>query len=162
MARIERLDPARDLDAVVAIEAASFTNPWTREMLAWELEHSDLVRVWVARGDEASVVAFCTAWLVVDELHIHTLAVHPRWRRRGYGRALLSHVRREGAREGARRATLEVRESNLPARRLYEQAGFVVSARRPAYYERPVEDALILWREVRADEAHLDEGAGGS
>jgi ribosomal-protein-alanine N-acetyltransferase len=151
--RIEPLDPVRDLDAVVAIEAASFTNPWTREMLASELEHSDLVRVWVARADEGPIVAFCSAWIVLDELHIHTLAVDPRWRRRGYGRALLDHVLREGTRAGARRATLEVRESNVPARRLYEQAGFVVRARRPGYYERPSEDALILWRELVREDA---------
>ncbi len=148
MVRIEPMDPVADLDAVAAIEAASFTNPWSRDMLASELAHSELVRVWVVRTEDAPVVAFCAAWLVVDELHIHTLAVHPRWRRRGYARALLAHVLAEAARAGVRRATLEVRESNVPARRLYEAAGFVVKARRPGYYDRPVEDALILWREI--------------
>lgn len=160
MVRIERMDPIRDLDAVMAIEVASFTNPWTREMLTWELEHSpDLVRVWVARTDEAPVVAFCAAWLVADELHIHTLAVDPRWRRRGYGQALLEQVLQDAGRAGARRATLEVRESNVPARRLYERAGFVLKGRRPGYYDRPPEDALILWREIAPEEAVEKSGS---
>jgi ribosomal-protein-alanine N-acetyltransferase len=147
MIRVERIDSAHDLDAVVAIEAASFTNPWTRETLAWELEHSDVARVYVLRADEDPVVAFCSCWLIFDELHIHTLAVRPDLRRRGYARALLEFVLNDAAQQGARSATLEVRESNEPARRLYEQAGFALKGRRAAYYERPVEDALILGRD---------------
>ena len=147
MAVVERLVPARDLEAVLTIEHASFTNPWSREMFVWELEHSDVARVWVFRTADDGIVAFCSCWLIFDELHIHTLAVHPAHRRRGYARALLDSVLGEAVREGARSATLEVRESNEPARRLYEGAGFVVKGRRPGYYEKPAEDALILWRE---------------
>lgn len=144
---IERIDPARDLDAVLEVETASFTNPWTRDMFTWELEHSDVARVYVLRIDGHTIVAFCSCWLIFDELHIHTLAVHPDERRRGYGRALLDFVLRDAVRQDARSATLEVRESNERARRLYERAGFVAKGRRPGYYEKPVEDALILWRE---------------
>ncbi len=144
---IEPLDPARDLETVLAIQAASFTNPCTREMFTWELEHSDVARAYVLRRGGEVVVAFCSCWLIFDELHIHTLAVHPDDRRRGYARTLLDFVLRDAVRQGARSATLEVRESNDAARRLYETAGFVVKARRPAYYEKPAEDALILWRD---------------
>ena len=144
---VDRIDAARDLDAVMAIEAASFTNPWSREMFAWELEHSDVARVWVLREDDGGVVAFCSCWLIFDELHIHTLAVLPDRRRQGHARALLDYVLRDAVGQGARSATLEVRKSNEPARRLYEAAGFVVKGTRRAYYEKPAEDALILWRE---------------
>jgi len=144
---VDRMDATRDLDGVMAIEAASFTNPWSREMFLWELEHSDVARVWVLREDHGEVVAFCSCWLIFDELHIHTLGVHPDRRRQGHARALLDHVLRDAVRQGARSATLEVRESNEPARRLYEEAGFVVKGKRRGYYEKPVEDALIFWRE---------------
>jgi [ribosomal protein S18]-alanine N-acetyltransferase len=147
MVVVEPMDPARDLDAVMAIEAASFTNPWTREMFTWEIEHSDVARGWVLRTADDGVVGFCSGWLIFDELHIHTLAVRPDQRRRGHARALLDAVLRDAARQGARSATLEVRESNTPAVRLYEDAGFVVRGRRVGYYERPGEDALILWRD---------------
>jgi ribosomal-protein-alanine N-acetyltransferase len=147
---VERLHAARDLDAVMAIEDASFTNPWSREMLLRELQHSEVARAWVLRDDRGAVTAFCWCWLVLDELHIHTLAVDPVHRREGRGRMLLDGVLRDAVAQGARSATLEVRESNEPARRLYEQAGFTLTGRRPGYYEKPPEDALILSRELRS------------
>jgi ribosomal-protein-alanine N-acetyltransferase len=88
---------------------------------------------------------------VVDELHINNLAVLPAWRRTGVATSLLDHVIREGVRMGAHRATLEVRRSNEPARRLYERFGFSVAGVRRAYYTNPVEDAIVLWREGLAD-----------
>jgi ribosomal-protein-alanine N-acetyltransferase len=148
--RIERLrDPGADadIDAVVALEQESFTNPWTRETLVWELTNSDVTRVYLLRGAEDRAIAFCIAWVVFDELHINTLAVSPSHRRQGLATALLRSVLAEAAREGARRATLEVRESNTAALHLYARLGFSVSGRRPGYYANPPEDALILWRE---------------
>jgi ribosomal-protein-alanine N-acetyltransferase len=144
---IEPMDPARDVEAVLEVERLSFLNPWTREMLLWELEHSGVAHVYVLRTAEAPVAAYCSFWLVFDELHVNNLAVRPEYRRRGMGRALLARVLAEGARRGARRATLEVRRSNTAAINLYLQLGFVVAGTRPNYYTDPVEDALILWRD---------------
>jgi ribosomal-protein-alanine N-acetyltransferase len=77
---------------------------------------------------------------------------------------LLAFVLHDAAREGATRATLEVRRSNEPARRLYERFGFGYAGVRPAYYREPVEDALVLWREARPPtgppEAHGGPPAG--
>jgi ribosomal-protein-alanine N-acetyltransferase len=84
---------------------------------------------------------------VLDELHINNLAVVPAFRRAGVATALLERVLQEGAALGARRTTLEVRESNEAARLLYERFGFTVSGIRRGYYTKPVEDALVLWRE---------------
>lgn len=147
--RVERLtDPgaAADIDAVVALENESFTNPWPRETLVWELANSDVTRVYVLRDDADRAIAFCIVWLIFDELHINTLAVSPAHRRRGLATLLLTEIMAEAAREGARRATLEVRASNTAALELYARFGFTVSARRPGYYANPQEDALILWR----------------
>lgn len=144
--RIERVTGEADVDAIVALEATSFTNPWSRDALLWELGHSDVTRVYVLRLDEGGIVAFCACWLVFDELHINTVAVHPAYRQRSLGTDLMTHVLAEADAAGARRATLEVRASNEPALRLYRRLGFVVTATRRAYYTNPVEDALILWR----------------
>lgn len=144
---IEQLGSDEDLDRVAALEAASFTNPWTREMLARELSQSDVAQVYVLRLPDRPVAAFCACWILFDELHINTIAVDARLRRQGLATALMQHVLAEAARAGARRATLEVRASNDAARRLYERLGFTVAGRRRGYYTNPDEDALILWRE---------------
>ena len=144
---IARMRPSDDLDAVVALEAATFTNPWTREMISWELDHSDVSHFFVVRTAEDGVIAYCSFWLLFDELHLNNLAVQFAWRRRGVATALMASVLREAATLGARRATLEVRPSNTPALRLYGQLGFAVQATRRDYYTNPREHALILWHE---------------
>ena len=137
-----------DIDDVLALEEASFTNPWTRAMYQAELENPTVSFCFLARGaDRQKPAAFCSFWLVVDELHINNLAVLPEERRAGVATALLTHVLQEGASRGAQRATLEVRRSNDPARYLYERFGFSVAGVRRAYYSKPVEDALVLWCE---------------
>jgi ribosomal-protein-alanine N-acetyltransferase len=148
--RVERLrNPGadRDIDAIVALEQESFTNPWSRDTLVWELTNSDVTRVYLLRDTEDRAIAFCIAWVIFDELHINTLAVSPTRRRQGVATFLLREVMAAAAQEGARRATLEVRASNTAALLLYERLGFVVKGSRPGYYTNPSEDALILWRE---------------
>jgi ribosomal-protein-alanine N-acetyltransferase len=141
---IKPLTTPEDIDAVVTIEEASFTNPWTREMYVAEQENRGVSFCYLAQHASGVIVGFCSFWRVLDELHINNLAVLPAFRRGGVGSALLAHVLREGARLGARRATLEVRRSNEPARTLYERFGFTVAGVRRGYYTKPVEDALIL------------------
>ena len=153
---IERVLSERDLDEIVAIEQACFTNPWTRQMYLRELQNPDVSFSYVLRltgfpGEQGPIVGFCCFWLVLDEIHINNLAVRAECQGRGYGSALLEHVLEVGASRGARRATLEVRRSNAAARRLYERLGFEVAATRPNYYINPREDALILWRCHDAD-----------
>ena len=145
--KIERVTDDTDLDAIVALESESFTNPWSRQTLEWELRNSDVTFIYVLRLDEGSVAAFCVCWMIFDELHINTIAVSPAERRRGLGTALMMHVMAEAAARHAVRATLEVRASNIAALKLYEGLGFRVTATRPRYYSQPEEDALILWRD---------------
>lgn len=144
---IEQLHDEQDLEGVLAVESASFTNPWTREMYAWELQNRSVCHIYVVRTPEHHVVGFCAFWLVFDEIHINNVAILPELRGRGIGTALMHHVMGEAHRLGAKRATLEVRASNEGARKLYERLGFYVAATRRNYYSHPVEDALILWRD---------------
>jgi ribosomal-protein-alanine N-acetyltransferase len=143
---IEPLASADEVESILAVEQASFTSPWTRDMYLAELQNPEVSFFLLARSGGA-VVGFCSFWRVLDELHINNLAVLPNRRREGIGTALLTEVLRDGLRRGARRATLEVRRSNASARRLYERFGFTVAGVRSSYYSNPAEDALVLWRE---------------
>lgn len=137
---------ARDLDAIDAIERHSFPTPWPRA--TWEAE---LQRAWahvdVLRDDAGRVLAFCNYWLVADELHVHSIAVHPDHRGRGLAAQLLAHVVAAAVAAGAQLATLEVRRSNAPAIALYERAGFATIHVRAAYYQDG-EDALVMTRRL--------------
>lgn len=143
---VERVRRVEELEPVLALQQASFTNPWTPEALKWELEHSPASRLYVLRDENGTVLAFCACWLIVDELHINSLAVDVSRRRAGIGTALMRGVLADAEREGATRATLEVRRSNDAARALYERLGFTVEAVRQDYYTNPQEDALVLWK----------------
>lgn len=150
---IDRLSDERDLDEVAELEARCFTNPWTRDMLARELAQSDVAHVFLLRLPDRRLVGFCSCWIVADELHVNTLVIDIPYRLRRLGVGLMRWVMEEAARRGALRATLEVRESNEAARRLYVSLGFQLVARRPGYYSQPEEDALILWHEHLAKPA---------
>jgi [ribosomal protein S18]-alanine N-acetyltransferase len=142
---ISRLETEKGLDEVARLEAASFANPWSREMLARELRNGDVARVYVLHDRQGELLAFCGCWFIADELHINTLAVTAHARRQGIATRLLRFVFAEARTTGIRRATLEVRRSNAPALKLYEGLGFQVQAIRANYYSGPVEDGLILW-----------------
>jgi ribosomal-protein-alanine N-acetyltransferase len=135
-----------DLPAVQLIERASFTTPWPPQAYRQELEANRLAAYLVGTiGDE--VVAYGGVWLMVDEAHITTFAVHPRYRRRRIGERLLLSLMDLSVDRHAREATLEVRLSNLAARRLYEKYGFRPVGIRPRYYSDNQEDALIMTTE---------------
>jgi ribosomal-protein-alanine N-acetyltransferase len=142
---IERTLSESDLSEIVALEAATFSNPWTRQMYLRELQNPDVSFLYVLRID-TQIAGFCSFWLVLDEIHINNLAIRHEYQGQGLGTALLQYVLQAGGSRGADRATLEVRRSNTPARRLYERLGFEVAATRPNYYVNPPEDALILWK----------------
>lgn len=144
---VEPVTSAEDLGGLIAVEQASFLNPWTRDMYAAELQNPNVSCLLVAKDSEGRVVGFCGFWRVLDELHINNLAVLPEFRRQGIASMILNRVFDEGRRGGAGRATLEVRRSNEIAQRLYARFGFTVGGVRRGYYRQPDEDALVLWRE---------------
>ena len=148
---IEPVTCPEQVEDVLVIEEAAFTNPWTREMYLAELENHGVSFCFLARSDDGRSVGFCSVWRVADELHINNLAVLPEFRRSGIATALLRYVLRHGADSGAHRATLEVRQSNDAARLLYQHFGFTVAGVRRSYYSKPVEDALVLWCENLAE-----------
>ena len=146
------IEPMRveDLDEVQRIEEASFSTPWPPNAYRSELLTNRLASYLVARID-GTLVGYGGMWLMVDEAHITTFAVHPRWRRQRIGERLLLAFFDIARDRRARELTLEVRLSNLAARRLYEKYGFRPVGLRPRYYSDNNEDALIMTTEPIGD-----------
>ena len=156
-----RIEPMTldDLPAVHDIERASFSTPWPDDAYRAEIQTNRLATYLVARSGE-TLVGFAGIWLMVDEAHITTFAVHPAWRRQGIGERLLLTLLDVSLARHAREATLEVRLSNVAARRLYEKYGFRPVGLRPRYYSDNGEDALIMTTEPLAGpamQARLEE-----
>ncbi len=148
-----------DIPAVHRIERASFPTPWPLYAFRHELETNRLARYLVVRAG-GEIVAYAGVWLMVDEAHVTTFAVAPAWRARGIGGRLLLAVLRLANEMGAGVATLEVRLSNLVARRLYEKYGFRPVGIRPRYYSDNGEDALIMTTEALAEPQMVERLAG--
>ena len=132
-----------DLDAVAAIEAATFPTPWSRDSFQQELERNVAARYLVAEM-EGQVIGYAGAWIILDESHITNIAIEESRRGLGYGRALTTALMQYLSNLGAAYATLEVRRSNLRAQNLYKSLGFVELGVRKRYYEDNREDALIM------------------
>ena len=137
-----------DLPQALAIQAESFTIPWTerqyRDELALRWSHTTGLKD-PATGD---VLAVATWWTVGDELHLLNFASARAHRRQGLGRRLLTHVLAEGARESCTQAILEVRASNAAALRFYQRFGFEPIGERKGYYQDNGEDARVLRRSL--------------
>jgi len=139
-----------DVPALLALERLCFSQPWTARNFRDAMADPERGLLLVLRGPFArddpgrGVLAYCSFQTVLDELHIHNLAVYPAVQGRGLGRRLLQLVLDLGARRGAERALLEVRQSNWAAQRLYRSLGFQGVSVRRGYYTQPSEDALIL------------------
>lgn len=133
-----------DLEEILAIETDSFPTPWTPGLFRSEMANP-ISRMVVGRSmDLGRVVGYAVFWRVVDEIHLHNIAVRRDLRRGGIASLLLAEVARKGLPEGARWVTLEVRRSNVAAQRLYERFGFSIGGVRRGYYTDTGEDALIM------------------
>ena len=129
-------------DELIELEQKCYPHPWSPDLIRGEFQKDVSLRCGLVTEDD--IIAYCFNYLVVDELHILNLAVNPRYRCRGYGKRLLRRVLDHSYRQGARTATLEVRQSNFIAKRLYSSLGFEVLGMRKNYYRDNSEHALVL------------------
>jgi ribosomal-protein-alanine N-acetyltransferase len=138
---------AEDIDAVMVLEHASFSEPWPRSLYEREITNDRYSRYLIVEPatstDLPSLLAQGGYWLMGEEAHIVTIAVDPAWRGHRLGKWLLLTLMAEARERGAQMVTLEVRPSNQSARALYERVGFVQTGYRKRYYPNG-EDALIL------------------
>jgi [ribosomal protein S18]-alanine N-acetyltransferase len=137
-----------DVDDIAAIERRAFSDPWSAGSFR-ALFGNPLVHFAVAEDTiSGRVLGYVVSWYVVDEAEIANLAVADDVRRGGVGARLLDHALDIAKERRCRVVFLEVRESNAGARALYASRGFQVAGRRAKYYRKPVEDALVLRREL--------------
>jgi ribosomal-protein-alanine N-acetyltransferase len=148
-----------DLGDVMVIERLSFSFPWSERAYRFEIEQNENSVTLVVRpafplslwdrirgraGVRSPVLGYGGLWLLVDEAHISTIAVHPQWRSKGLGELVLLSLLEQGSRRGMKNATLEVRVSNEVAQGLYRKLGFEVAGRQKRYYSDNNEDAFIM------------------
>ena len=127
---------------IYRIEQAAFSDPWSKLLLWGKLQDPQVQFIVAADGEQ--LLGFAIFRPVGPEAELLNLAVDPHLRRRGVGRALLSHLIRAGRAAGVEAIYLEVRESNAGATSLYQAMGFQAFGRRRGYYENPVEDAICM------------------
>jgi [ribosomal protein S18]-alanine N-acetyltransferase len=151
---------AADAGALAALDARGSTHPWSEAAFAGALRSGAGERVALLRDARADLVGFCVWQEVADEAHVHNVAIATGHRGRGLGRRLLSVCLGMAASRGARRAFLDVRQGNAPARALYAALGFRETGRRRAYYTEPVEDALLLAADLPLASESLKTGRG--
>jgi len=133
------------LERLAEMEAQVFSVPWSLESFQ-ELFRYDYCYYLVAVNEAGIPVGIAGMTLLEDDGEIEKVMVDPAYRRRGIAAALLEGLFKRGAELGAKAYTLEVRVSNEGAIRLYEKYGFRTEGVRPNFYEKPKEDALIMWR----------------
>lgn len=135
---------ASDIPAVADIEALSFTTTWPANAFANELGENRLAHYFVGRLN-GEIVAYGGIWVILEDSHVTTIAVHPRFRGRRLGERMLVCLLDEAIARGASWITLEVRESNEIAQRLYRKYGFTNVSTRRAYYSDNNENAVVMW-----------------
>lgn len=135
---------AGDLEQVAALEAQNFSRPWSKEAFADALE-KDYYQYLVAVDEEGQhIFGMCGLIRTLEEGGITNVVVRDDARNQGIGYRMLTELMRRAEKEGVREYTLEVRKSNAPAIALYRKLGFVEEGIRPAFYDMPVEDAVIM------------------
>lgn len=139
-----RFEPIAEghLEAVLAIEQEAYPEPWSEGMFREEINH--IRSHFVVALIDGEIIGYGGYWPVLDEAHITSVTIKNTYRGLGYGRRLFQYLLDMAQCDGATSATLEVRESNLRAQKLYETFGFRVTGRRKRYYPTTNEDALIM------------------
>ena len=143
------------LEDVAAIECLCFHEPWSARALELLLGDDAVGAVCIEDG---RAVAYAGMLFVPGEGQITNVAVHPDFRRRGYGGVLLDFLTEEAERrEDCEQISLEARESNLPAISLYRAHGFATVGRRRRFYRNPVEDCLVMIKSLGVESVTKDD-----
>ena len=137
----------KDLDQVAQMEQEIFSIPWSRDGFQSSLQSKDTIYMitYVRQGETDRVIAYCGLLRSFEEADITNVAVQEAFRGQGVARRMISALMEEGRKQGIERFTLEVRTGNKAAIHLYETLGFHGVGVRKRFYEKPTEDALIMW-----------------
>jgi ribosomal-protein-alanine N-acetyltransferase len=133
-----------DVPTAAWLDHVSFSLSWPEHAFYYEVKDNPASRCFVAETEDKDIVGMIVSWVILDELHIATLAVHPDYRRQGIGELILTKALQDGREAGTRHALLEVRAGNEAAQNLYRKFGFKPVGRRPKYYKDNGEDAILM------------------
>ena len=133
-----------DIDAIVRVENACFSTPWSIDAIKHEICENKLADFMIACAEENDIIGYIGIWTLLDECQINKIAVMPEKRKIGIGKTILNHVIELTRDMGVKSWYLEVRESNTAAQALYRSAGFSSVGTRKNYYINPVEDAVLM------------------
>ena len=134
-----------DVEAVYAIELATFPSPWTLDSFHYEMKENQFAHYTVAVNDAGKIIGFCGMWIVIDSAQITNVAVLPEARGLGIGEALMRESMKVAKEGGADIMSLEVRVTNTVAQNLYRKLEFQDGGIRKGYYTDNGEDALVMW-----------------
>lgn len=148
------------LNSILKIEQASFLSPWSANAFLQEARNP-VSNLWAAAGEDGGLEGYICFWLFDREIQLMNIAVDPEKRGRGIGERLLREMIRAGVLKGMAQAWLEVRTSNVAARRLYEKLGFAAVGRRPHYYRDTGEDAIVMSLDLSEQGSFQQETGGG-
>lgn len=135
---------AEDVPFISRLEEETFSMPWSADSFLQMIEREDTA--YFVAEENGRLLGGCGLLLIAGEGNITNVVVSPGARRRGVATGLLTYLISEGDRAGLTAYTLEVRVSNAAAIGLYEKLGFVSEGIRPNFYEKPTEDAMIMWK----------------
>ncbi len=138
-----RLCEEKDLPFVMELDREAFFDPWSRD--TWQGELQNKIAVWLVEELNNQVVGYAGIWVVAVEAQVMRVAVKEELRNQGLGLVLTRALIQKAWDAGAEAVTLEVRESNVAAQKVYERCGFVSEGVRPNYYEDTHEGAVIMW-----------------
>ena len=138
-----RMTP-EDVPVISRLEEETFSMPWSASSFLEMISKED-ARYYVAEKD-GKILGGCGVLMIAGEGNITNVVIAPEARNQGIGTAMLRHLMAEGNREGLTAYTLEVKVSNVAAIHVYEKLGFESAGKRPGFYEKPVEDAIIYWK----------------
>lgn len=136
----------KDLDQIMHIEKQCFSLPWSKT--SFENELMNELAYYQCAEESGKILGYMGMWKIIDECHITNVAVLPEHRNKGIGSMLIKKMIEICKCSEISAMTLEVRVSNIPAIKLYKKFGFIAGGKRPKYYVKPVEDALIMWRKI--------------
>ncbi|WP_174615763.1 ribosomal protein S18-alanine N-acetyltransferase [Virgibacillus ihumii] len=133
-----------DTQEVMQVETASYAAPWPKDIFLQEVANNHYAHYYVVEAD-GKIVGYAGMWLVIDDAQITNIAIAPAYRGQKFGQQLFYYTMEQAVLMGAKRLSLEVRESNVAAQRMYRKFGLVPGGIRKNYYTDNQEDAIVMW-----------------